>query len=224
MNNLDGLETGVDTIFRAMKGKSCTVAEVVNDETTECDPNGIDAHAPGAKLDAGKPDASLLGFFGLALLAVSEVGTYGAKKYTRGGWQEVSDGVNRYTAAMLRHYLSENQSRYDSDLPVLHAAQVAWNALARLELMLREEQNDRHRSTTKGAEKDEGRECSGCERGDSACGGINDAEQRATDAITQEVHAAGSEALKTYATLRAEIEGIMARQTESCCSISEEGI
>jgi hypothetical protein len=76
--------------------------------------------------------------FGEALQEVARVGTYGAEKYTRGGWQTVPDGVNRYTAAMLRHVLQENAGRYDSDLPVLHAAQVAWNALARLELMLRE--------------------------------------------------------------------------------------
>ena len=104
----------------------------------EVDPNGIGQHELGAKLDNGKPDASLLGYFGKALLAVSEVGTLGAKKYTRGGWQFVSDGINRYTAAMLRHFLEENSGRYDSDLPVLHAAQVAWNALARLELIIRE--------------------------------------------------------------------------------------
>ena len=108
----------------------------------ETDPNGVDQHDLGAKLDSGKPDASLLGMFGRALLAVAEVGTHGAAKYTRGGWQHVSDGFNRYTAAMLRHYLKENQEEYDTDLPVLHAAQVAWNALARLELLLREKEED----------------------------------------------------------------------------------
>lgn len=116
----------------------------------EKDPNGIDQHADGAKTDAGKPDASLLGMFGRALLAVAEVGTFGAQKYTRGGWQHVSDGINRYTAAMLRHYFKEQQERYDSDLPVLHAAQVAWNSLARLELILREaEENDKPEKVTR---------------------------------------------------------------------------
>ena len=104
----------------------------------ETDPNGINQHDSGAKLDADKPDASLLGYFGNALLQVARVGTFGAKKYTRGGWQDVPDGINRYTAAMLRHYCAENESPVDEDLPVLHAAQVAWNALARLELMVRD--------------------------------------------------------------------------------------
>jgi hypothetical protein len=109
----------------------------------EKDPNGIEQHDIGAKLDSGKPDCSLLGYFGLALLAVAEVGTHGAKKYTRGGWQYVDDGINRYTAAMERHFLKENYEKMDDDLPVMHAAQVAWNALARLELILREEKDER---------------------------------------------------------------------------------
>ena len=104
--------------------------------TEEKDPYNIGQHEPGAKLDSEKPDASLLGLFGMALLEVSKVGTFGAKKYTRGGWQEVPDGVNRYTAAMMRHFLAENLESH-GDEGLLHMAQVAWNALARLELYLR---------------------------------------------------------------------------------------
>jgi hypothetical protein len=105
---------------------------------TEEDPNGTDQHSSGAKLDSNKPDMSLLGMFGKALLAVAEVGTFGADKYTRGGWQHVPNGFDRYTAAMLRHYFKEDGSDMDDDLPVLHASQVCWNALARLELKLKE--------------------------------------------------------------------------------------
>ena len=107
----------------------------------ESDPDGIKQHDAGAKLDAGKPDCSLLLLFGKALLAVAEVGTFGAKKYTRGGWQKVGRGQERYTAALLRHLWKEQDEDYDTDLPVLHAAQVAWNALARLELILRERED-----------------------------------------------------------------------------------
>jgi hypothetical protein len=108
----------------------------------EKDPNGLKQHEPGAKTDAGKPDASLLLMFGRALLEVARVGTLGAKKYTRCGWQSVPDGKNRYTAALLRHLLTEPYEEYDKDLNVPHAAQSAWNALARLELMLREKENE----------------------------------------------------------------------------------
>lgn len=110
--------------------------------TLETDPNGLTPHSAGAKLDAGKPDASLLLMFGRALVEVSAVGTFGARKYSRGGWQHVSDGANRYTAAMLRHLLAENEGPIDGESGLRHAAQVAWNALARLELILREEKKN----------------------------------------------------------------------------------
>ena len=107
----------------------------------DVDPDGIGQHTIGAKLDDGKPDASLLLMFGKALEAVAQVGTLGAKKYTRGGWQSVARGIERYTAALLRHLFKEHYEDNDPDLGLLHAAQVAWNALARLELILRERED-----------------------------------------------------------------------------------
>lgn len=104
---------------------------------TDKDPHGLKPHEPGAKLDDGKPMAGLLLDFGLALLEVSKVSTYGAKKYSRGGWQHVEDGENRYTDAMLRHLIAERYEEQDEESGLLHAAQAAWNALARLELKLR---------------------------------------------------------------------------------------
>lgn len=105
------------------------------------DPAGIDAHQPGAKLDAGKNRLGLvLGDFALALKAVGEVGTLGANKYSAHGWITVEDGHARYTDAMFRHLFAElSGEALDPELGVLHAAQVAWNALARLDLALRAE-------------------------------------------------------------------------------------
>lgn len=105
----------------------------------ETDPNGFDPHAPGAKLDAGKPRPSLIiSQMSRALTEVAKVGTYGANKYTDGGWQFVPNGVARYTDAMDRHRLKEGSEDCDKDTDLLHAAHLAWNSLARLELMLRE--------------------------------------------------------------------------------------
>jgi hypothetical protein len=106
---------------------------------TERDPTGLDAHAPGAKLDAGKPRPGLvLGGFARALQAVTDVGTYGARKYTPHGWVLVPGGVERYTDAMHRHLLREAAGELrDPDTQLLHAAHAAWNALARLDLMIR---------------------------------------------------------------------------------------
>ena len=106
----------------------------------ETDPNGMAQHTPGAKLDAGKPLPNLvLGAFASALAAVTDVGTYGAQKYTPRGWQYVPDGVERYSEALMRHWLAEQQGEaVDAQTGLLHAAHLAWNALARLSLMLAE--------------------------------------------------------------------------------------
>mgnify|MGYP003635423609 FL=1 len=108
---------------------------------TETDPDGLDPHEAGAKLDAGKPRLGLVfSGFSAALEQVGRVGTYGSLKYTDEGWLSVSDGQSRYTDAMLRHLLTEMQGEvFDVDTGLYHSAQVAWNALARLELQLKEE-------------------------------------------------------------------------------------
>jgi hypothetical protein len=103
-------------------------------------PDGKDQHEAGAKMDDGKLRPHLvLGGFSAALQAVTCVGTFGAAKYADNGWEDVPDGEARYTDAMMRHYLQEMCESYiddDSELP--HAFQTAWNALARVELMLRD--------------------------------------------------------------------------------------
>jgi hypothetical protein len=105
----------------------------------ECDPFGVPSDEPGAKLDQGKPMAGrLLGAFSNALTAVAEVGTFGANKYTEGGWQFVQDGVKRYEDAGMRHWLKRHSGEeYDNDSGLLHVAHETWNALAKLELMMR---------------------------------------------------------------------------------------
>lgn len=106
----------------------------------EKDPNGKHPNEAGAKLDAGKNRLGLvLGGFARALQEVGTVGTYGANKYTDNGWVEVPDGERRYTDALLRHLLRESAGEErDPDTNLRHAAHAAWNALARLDLMIRE--------------------------------------------------------------------------------------
>ena len=105
----------------------------------ETDPNGINQHAPGAKLDDGKIMAGVLSDFSLALIEVAKVGTFGAKKYSRGGWQYVENGEERYMDALWRHLLAERHEPIDKESGLLAFAHLAWNSLARLELMLRNE-------------------------------------------------------------------------------------
>lgn len=109
----------------------------------EKDPNGISPTQPGAKLDAGKAPIirGAVKYFPRALAAVARVSLFGATKYTWNGWESVPDGVNRYSDALGRHLLGEAiDGPTDPETGLSHAAQVAWNALARLELILRTEQ------------------------------------------------------------------------------------
>ena len=62
---------------------------------------------------------------------VFDVAEYGAKKYTKGGWLTVPDGIKRYRAAAVRHLLRLDRGEGtdpESDLPHIH--HVAWNVWA----------------------------------------------------------------------------------------------
>lgn len=116
------------------------LAAPIKAAATEKDPSGIDQHTPGAKLDAGKlRPALVLNGFANALEAVVEVGTDGAAKYTDNGWKEVANGFARYEDAEGRHRLKRGKGEtHDKDSGSLHLAHEAWNALAKLELYLKD--------------------------------------------------------------------------------------
>lgn len=109
----------------------------------EKDPTGKAAKEPGSKLDAGKSPVfrGLLQYFPRACRAVANVSLFGANKYTWKGWEKVPDGPNRYGDALARHIVDEQiDGPIDPTTGLMHAAQQAWNALARLELMLQEQE------------------------------------------------------------------------------------
>lgn len=108
----------------------------------EVDPYGKNPHEPGAKLDHGKAPLrrGLLEYFPRACLEVAKISAFGAAKYTWKGWQDVPDGINRYGDADLRHICrAAIEGEIDPDSGFSHKAHEAWNALAVLELFLREE-------------------------------------------------------------------------------------
>lgn len=107
-------------------------AELANDEPV------------GKKYDAGKSPVvrGCLHYFPDALRAVAWVSAYGAKKYKvpfeEKNWQLIDDAKGRFMDADGRHLLEEADHPYDPESGLLHAAHHAWNALARLQLMLAE--------------------------------------------------------------------------------------
>ena len=94
--------------------------------------DGKKALCGGVKADAGKVQAGLLADFRNALVAVAEVGTFGADKYERDGWRRVENGTVRYTDAMWRHLLAGDG--VDDESGMSHLAHLTWNALALLEM------------------------------------------------------------------------------------------
>ena len=123
----------------------------------ESDPSGKGAHEAGAKLDHGKVRAALVfGAFAGAFWEVARVGTFGANKYSDNGWLEVENGQARYDDAEMRHWLKSHMGEVvDPDSDLDHLAHEAWNALAKLQLKLDEEEKENENSVTD--EPEEGR-------------------------------------------------------------------
>jgi hypothetical protein len=115
----------------------------------------LDLHAPGAKADDGKIDLDLvLGSFTRALKSVGEIGTAGAKKYSRNGWLQVPNAISRYSSAMWRHIFQFKEGEfYDKESGQLHLAHAAWNALAVLELFIRQQEESKAGSNTRSVTK-----------------------------------------------------------------------
>lgn len=104
-----------------------------------------------AKYDQGKPriGSLFLAYFPRAIREVTAVSEFGAQKYGAEpedkGFLEVENAHRRYTDGLVRHLMAELQGdTYNrEDGLVRHDAQVAWNALARLEIALIAEEEER---------------------------------------------------------------------------------
>ena len=101
------------------------------------------------KFDGGKTFASVIfQYFPEALLEVSDICTYGAKKYERTplgatpSWKEVNNAAQRYEDAMVRHMISSFIEERDGESHLRHKAHLAWNALATLQLAIERERNE----------------------------------------------------------------------------------
>ena len=81
--------------------------------------------------------------FPMAMLEIAKVTAYAATRHIVRDWQDFPPdyGIRHYTGKMGRHLLAEETEGAVNaeDGGLLHAAQVAWNALARLEHILRKE-------------------------------------------------------------------------------------
>jgi len=96
----------------------------------------------GKKDDKGKSPIirGFLNYFPRAVAACADLSLYGAEKYDldmdERNFALVEDGVSRYTDALGRHQVGEASEVIDPESGFHHAVPTAWNAMARLELIL----------------------------------------------------------------------------------------
>jgi hypothetical protein len=93
----------------------------------------------GTKFDDGKPRlAEMIIDFKEPLQELCKVWEFGAKKYSKSNWKLVDNGKDRYTNALLRHLIAEEDKLTDDETELLHSAHIAFNALARMYFILKE--------------------------------------------------------------------------------------
>jgi hypothetical protein len=93
----------------------------------------------GTKYDDGKPRlAEMVIDFKEPLLELCKVWEFGANKYSKSNWKLVDNGKDRYTNAMLRHLVQEDDCLVDDESKLLHASHIAFNALARLYFIIQQ--------------------------------------------------------------------------------------
>jgi len=82
----------------------------------------------GIKYDDDKLRYDLLPFE--AIDEVVKVLNYGAKKYAPNSWQKLDDGIERYTAALLRHISAWRQGEAnDKESGLPHLSHILCNAM-----------------------------------------------------------------------------------------------
>lgn len=98
----------------------------------------------GVKYDKDKPRPGLvLDLMPRAIMGVAQVATFGARKYTDDNFLRVPDATKRYRDAQLRHELMKAMGQeIDPESGYPHDFHIAWNILARLEVELREKEQN----------------------------------------------------------------------------------
>ena len=95
----------------------------------------------GAKHDKGKPKvySGVMRYFPRAIIEIARVSEHGASIHKWNTWDTIENPLERYSNASIRHELSQCMGvKFDAESKIIEQAHVAWNDLARLELMLRD--------------------------------------------------------------------------------------
>lgn len=97
----------------------------------------------GVKYDEGKPRlGEMIVDFAIPMRELARVWEFGANKYEKSNWKKVDNAIDRYTNALLRHLVAEEDCIYDEESGLLHASHIAFNALARLYFIIHRPNNN----------------------------------------------------------------------------------
>lgn len=139
--------------YKRLKNGACSDSGLLCETVENCDFKKLpietikaiagldkDDYVEGIKYDKDKPRmGEMIQDFGDELFKVVKVWEFGANKYSKSNWKKVDNGFDRYTNAMIRHFIQEQTTDgYDEETGYPHAYHVAWNALARLHFLEKE--------------------------------------------------------------------------------------
>lgn len=146
---IGGLETGkgLSSARIAAAQYASGLGRLTKQETVLSEEVLVVNAAGGKKFDGGKSPVyqGFVQYFPRAIRAVADISAFGAKKYNvpfeDQNWARVA--VGQFEDAMARHTLDHAKGEVDAqDSKLKHLAHRAWNAMATLELALREEEKN----------------------------------------------------------------------------------
>lgn len=122
---------------------NCRRAKVVRPAVNSVDgPPVADATKEGRKIGKVRMDL-VMQDMPRAIEALARVMTWAldAKGYKESDWLHVPDAINKYSGGMHRHDNKEKRGQeFDDESGLEHAIHTAWNAMARVELILRKKE------------------------------------------------------------------------------------
>lgn len=98
----------------------------------------------GLKYDKGKIRiGEMIQDFCIPFQEICKLWHFGTVKYGKGNWKLVDDAEDRYTNAMIRHFIAEETEVFDPETRLHHSVHVAWNAIVRVFFILRSDNNQK---------------------------------------------------------------------------------
>lgn len=133
----ESVAAGVCINCRRAAGQAASLPDAVFSEVSKAD-----ATKEGRKIGKVRMDL-VMQDMPRAIEALARVMTWALdeKGYKESDWLQVPDAINKYSGGMHRHDNKEKRGQeFDEESGLEHAIHTAWNAMARVELILRKKE------------------------------------------------------------------------------------